>query len=1107
MKNCRPFRLLPIVLALEAVFALSNAHAADFTVAAGVTNAAGQTLPANGVIESGGTLSTTLKVKAVTIGTGASTLTNSGTISQSGTVAAVDASAKGIKPVFTLTNNAGGLITATGTAANSDNVVINLKQADGSYLIDNQGTIAQTGPTVDGMRAIKADADYTTTNNQIINGSDTHTAAVISSTGNDAMRLGSNFTLTNYGSISSTGLVNTSCPNYVANDQAYPSGCDADFSAADGVAIENKRSNVVVLNYGTITGPRHAVDGGDPMAATADSNLIGIDRLTVSSTGPNGVTFDKLVGDVTTTGIKVVDSVVINDLGGTLTGNNGSGVGLDGHGVVMNYGTITGNYAGAGNVYDHEGYGLTTSNGDGDGVDIDGVAYVENWGTIRGNGAGGFDSDGNPNGADGIAAGGGTIVNHAGATIYGQSKGILIDDGANGTTSAVRGTSTAIGTAARIYNEGSITGDKKTAIGLVGDFNDILINYSTGVVTGGADSVLVDALASTTPAAAIQMGAGNDTLTNYGKVEGKNGLAIDMGTGDDALKLFAGGTTGLVIGTLNGGAGSDTLETGGTQNFATGALTGFEHFIVRDGSTTFNYGLGNVTSVQVDTGASLRVNGALSTSGNLTVNGSLKASTDTAMRTITVGGNYVQGAAGVLEVGLGSANQSDKIMVTGSATLSDGATITPVARGYVANGATYTLISTGSSLAATPISAAGGLTATPANLTIASSGLVTYSLSTTATDLVLTAHRASLSGVAPANLGSFGSALESLSQVGDNGTNALFTALQSQTSNVALGQAVQQLSPETNNASQQATQLAAGSLFSAFASRIDAARTGLASGDGSPRRVWVQGLGAWGEQDPRASATGYKVDAAGFASGFEVDRSAREVMGVSVGYTQAKTTGTDAGAGDNVHVDALHVGGYFSQTGPDMTLDAAVALGYNDYRSERSVVFGGFSEQLTGAYTGWQLGGRVEAGFPFAVAPEWSGRWLAGARASHTATNGYTESGNASVAQRINDASANSLQSVLGVELNHELTSQSALQLRARYLHEFAGSPSVSATFVAGGPSFTSTGVEPNRDALQFGIGYRHVAADGVTVMLGYDAEFKEKYLSHQVSARAVWLF
>jgi hypothetical protein len=139
------------------------------------------------------------------------------------------------------------------------------------------------------------------------------------------------------------------------------------YSAADGVAIDDGRSNVAILNYGSITGPRHGVDGGKPAAAdsnltnlatttisgASNSSLISINRLSVTATTPNGVTFDEVINGVTTATQKVTNPVVINYAGGTITGNNGSGVGIDGAGVVINYGTITGNYAGAGNVYRH----------------------------------------------------------------------------------------------------------------------------------------------------------------------------------------------------------------------------------------------------------------------------------------------------------------------------------------------------------------------------------------------------------------------------------------------------------------------------------------------------------------------------------------------------------------------------------------------------------------------------------------------------------------------------------------------------------------------------------------------------------------------------------
>lgn len=1092
MQTTQRFRLLPIALALQALFAVPAY--AQFTVNTGATNNSGQTLAgAAGTVQSGGTLSVGGATSAITVNGGTSSITNSGTISQTGTGRTIDANTG--TPNLTITNNLGGLITAVGGE------VIRLNRPAGSYIINNQGTIWQTSTTPGGSRAIKADAAYTSTNNQIINGSASNTAAVIRSDANDAIRLGNNFTLTNYGSIFSTGVVNTSCPDYLKTPVNL---CAADLSAADGVAIENARSNVVILNYGSITGPRHGIDGGDPVASAADANLIAADRLIVTSLGPNGVTFDRVSGGVTTSGVKIVNPVVINFAGGVITGNNGSGVGLDGHGVVINYGTITGKYAGAGKVYDHEGLGRTTSNGDGDGVDIDGIAYVENYGRIEGLGAGGFDSSGNPNGADGIAAGGGTIINHAGAVIFGQSKGILVDDGAAGTAIAAgRGTATATGGIVKISNEGTITAEKGAAIGLVGNFNDSLTNFASGVITGGKDAVRVDQNTSTTPAAAVQMGAGDDTLTNYGRIEGKNGLAIDMGTGNDTVALFNGGSTGVIIGSVDGGAGIDTLETGGTQAFAPGAVIGFENFIVRNGSTTFNYSLGAVTGVQVDSGATLQVNGALSLSGNLTLNGTFKAATATEPRTITVGGTFTQGASGVLETGVGGAGAADSISVTGNATLANGATIRPVPRGYVGNGA-YTLVS-----------AAGGLTATPAGLVVANTALVNYTLSRSGNDLVLNAQRATtLGAVTPSSLGSMGTALEALGQSGNAGANRLFAALDALPTTQAVSDALMQTAPDTQRGAQQASLFAAGTLFSTLEGRMESGRasplaqaqSGLAAGGDSSRRTWLQGTGGQGSQDARAGGPGYKIHAYGLAGGLETDRSANELMGMSLAYTQAGTDGKGAAQGDDVRVKAFNLGGYFSQNRADMTLDASVLLGYNSYKSERQVAFPGFSETAKGDYKGWQVGGRVELGFPYTLSDSWSGRWLVGGRAGYLATDGYTETGSVA-AQRVDANSATSVQSVLGTELTQALSETSSLQLRARYLHEFANTPDIKASFVAGGPGFIAAGVQPGRDSLQLGVGYRSVTSQGVTITLRYDAEVRSGYLGHQLSARAMWAF
>ncbi len=1115
-----PLRLLPLVLALQAIYA--PAHAANYTVGNGTTDTTAKTLTKNGsdtiTVDAGGTLASgsaaSIKTSQDNDNLSTVTINNAGTISQTSGLSAISINNKKVNLI--LNNALGGVITSSSSASKTPTILIG-KGSD-SFSIVNLGTISQTGPTptnADNGKnyAINANGDYSTTGNTIVNGSVTNSSATISSSSSTAIKMGSNILLTNYGRIFTTSPVNTSCPDYLS---ACASGSPP--KAADGISIDDGIKNAVVVNYGSITGARHGIDGGDPVAATPDNNLANAIQLTPHLT-TTGISFDATYADGSTrSNVTISNNVVINQAGGVITGNNGSGVGFDSHGVVFNYGTIVGNYAGSGRVYDVLGNGATTSNGDGDGVDIDGTAYIENWGSIRGTGAGGLDSTGQPNGADGVAAGGGTVINHAGAVIYGDAHGILIDDGNdwskdasnplitynNGNTTG-RGTSSVNGSKAYIVNDGSIIGNKGVAVGLVGNYDDTLINNASGVITGGAQATLTGQGGSTTPGAAVQMGGGNDTLINYGRIEGKNGMAIDMGDGDDSLQLLG----GTVIGTINGGAGTDTLTTGGTQTFAAGVLSGFENFVVRDGVTRFNYDLGTVSNMTVNQGAVLQVNGAFGTSGNLAVNGVFQVADGTAVRSINVGGNFSLGSGATLQVGV-AGPQADQIVTAGRATLANGATVQPVVKTYVPNSARWTILS-----------AAGGVSADVSQLQVANTATLNYSLQLSGNDLILSAQRTS--SVSDVTGSPLGLALDAL---GNNSNNAqvqsLLASLDALPTASAYRSAVRQLQPETNRASQQAAQVAMGSVFSAVSGRIDSARndsqvastsgmdgkrgSGISTGEAAARsRVWLQGLGAWGRRDARAGADGYNINAYGMAAGLETDLTAREVAGLTLGYTRAGTRGNDNASGNDVDVDAVNLGGYLGLDMGGWTLDGSLMVGGNHYSSKRAINFLG--QNVNGSYNGWQLGARVEAGLPFAISQTWSGRWLAGLRLSHLANQGYTESGNAALAQNVGATNANSVQPTLGVELNRVSDNGDRLQLRARYLRELAGNPDVTASFVAGGPSFTTASAAPNRDAVQLGASYRFNAAHGSYGTLGYDAEIRDRALVHQLTARVGWLF
>lgn len=425
------------------------------------------------------------------------------------------------------------------------------------------------------------------TNGIVVNvGSESNTAALIQSKGNDAVKFtgvgssaGSPNILTNYGTIRSDGRINTS------------GGSANTYIVSDGITMG---TNTTLNNHGTISGARHGVDGG------------------------------------------AITGVTINNYeGGTITGRNGSGIGADTTSavasdyVVNNRGVITGGYAGAGNIFDRAN--AASLNGDGDGIDIDGAATINNFvtGEIISTGAGGFDTGGRANNSEAISIGGGVIVNDG--LIRGADRAIVVNNDSVSSRSGVAATTITNNAAGTIEGLNGFAIRLENKLGDARD-NDTIINHGTVIGTGAIpdpDAIVLrqDSLADPNSigtldgvgyngeglarfirgdGSAIQMGEGDDVLTNTGTITGTNGRAINMEGGNDTVNFNA----GTITGDIDGGTGTDTLNLGNGVS-TTSAVKNFEQVNVATGSatlagivsgTTFNKGgAGELVLAQANT--------------------------------------------------------------------------------------------------------------------------------------------------------------------------------------------------------------------------------------------------------------------------------------------------------------------------------------------------------------------------------------------------------------------------------------------------------------------------------------------------------------------------
>lgn len=326
--------------------------------------------------------------------------------------------------------------------------------------------------------------------------------------------------------------------------------------------------------------------------------------------------------------------------------------------------------------------------------------------------------------------------------------------------------------------------------------------------------------------------------------------------------------------------------------------------------------------------------------------------------------------------------------------------------------------------------------------------------------------------------------------------------------------ATEQLRPEVNGATIQASMNVTDKVFGLVGSRLDeihlasvAGRSGVATGnetrtaDGTG--VWMQAFGAKGNQDRRNGTDGYNTNAYGFAIGADqlIDDETR--VGFVGSYGESTVNGLGDGTGNRTSIDTYQGAIYGSTMLRKLYLNATLGLGYHDYANNRLVLDNG----IKGTYDAWQYSGKLDAGYPIkmnavTLVP------VASLAYSRLSQNGYTESGVGALA--IGSRDIDSFRSGLGAKALVPLfdsTVSAGLELRALWNHEFAdASIDTTARFVDGGASFTTNGVQLGRDSASLGGSLRLFGVmDGVkqSLNVNYDAEVKSQYINQTASLQA----
>ncbi|MBS9479262.1 autotransporter outer membrane beta-barrel domain-containing protein [Ancylobacter radicis] len=978
-----------------------------------------------------------------------------------------------------------GVITSTGSITVSGVAVQWNGAATGDGVsITNDGTVTSTGGRAFDTSGGSITGIYTLINNGTITSS------------NDAFRINDDFAngtlnVTNNGTISS------------ATGQAFDL---ANVTAATAV--------VTITNYGTIqSGTADAIRPGTG-GTVINYGLIQSTDLTSDG---DGVDFQEAGGTVINkTGGVILgakhgitgdgETTVTNEAGATITGQNGSGINIDSTGstlvTITNYGTITGAVTG---LLDDDGTADGVPDGDGDGIDVDGQILLYNYGTVQGTGATGT-NDGIPNTADGIAAGGGTIYNYAGAVIEAYDnyandgsddvgRAILIDDSNGG----------AAPFATTIINQGTIRSDG-VAITLVGD-ND-------------------------------------DTIENYSLIQSDNATAIDMGGGNDLFIYHIGST---VVGIVTGGDGTDTFELDGTGTFDlsllgdTAQYQSFETLLIGEGSVITATGTSDFTgTLEID--GSFTLNGSLSGAGFTLENGAtLSGNSTVASLTVESGGTVSPGnSIGTVTVtGTATFNSGSVYMVEIDQTSSDqiiagtlalnGGTVQLSSSGPLVAGTVYTIISatsttTPSTQFDTLVSAdylfidpTLGRDGASVTLTLTRNGTSFASYARTANQAAV-ANALEAGGTAASYLTAattatdttqFATGFDLLSgEVHASVGNTLYT----QSTLVGDTLAARLRQSAAGSASPAMAALSSGGPALAYAAPAPATKSPIVTKAppalpvGPVYAAWAQGFGQWSTADATGNAAEIDSSLGGFLAGGDVTLD-RTTFGFAAGYVSANTD-VDARL-SSADTSTFLIAAYAGTSIENFRLRGGASYGWTDTDTQRTASFMGLTQSLDASYDGGTANIFVEAAYaaeinaiafePFAQMA-WS--WIE--------TDSFTENGG-SLALSSQGLSFDVPYSTLGLRLATAIEMGKSLvtpHATLGWRHAFGDvTPEAAMAFAETGAAFAVEGAPIAQDSFVLGAGIDLKIGASLTLNIGYEGEFASDVETNAVRGGLVYRF
>jgi autotransporter-associated beta strand protein len=261
--------------------------------------------------------------------------------------------------------------------------------------------------------------------------------------------------------------------------------------------------------------------------------------------------------------------------------------------------------------------------------------------------------------------------------------------------------------------------------------------------------------------------------------------------------------------------------------------------------------------------------------------------------------------------------------------------------------------------------------------------------------------------------------------------------------------------------------------------------------------VFLTGLGEFTDVSNTPDAAGYDVDTGGFTFGVDYRVTPNIAVGLTAGYAHTSVNPTGGG---RIDVNGGKLGAYATIFGNGFYLDTAATGGPSGYNTHRAALQGSANGSTDGAdFNALVAGGYDWKRGNLSIGPTASFQY------SYTGLDSFTETGSLAPL-KFPDQNTESERTAFGAKASYEWkVGQIVLipQVSLAWQHEFGDTAySIVSGFATGaGNNFTVTGPEIGRDSLLIGAGATVIWNDRVSTYLYYDGEVaRTNYESHNVS-------